>query len=859
MNKTNLLKKIKLDKTNFVFLSFLLLLTLVMLFFSFKSKFPGRDFFTNVALYLIGKELLKNFDIFFWSPHWFAGFPMTFLIGRAFIYNLIAFPFTFVLHPLEIFRVLIVFSHLLAGIGFYLFVKLLTNDFKASLTGAFVYALHPVHIYTSASFGYFEISLFYSLFPFLFFFIGKIILDNKKNCTSKLLSNTLEYKNVFISSILLSILFLSSTEMFFVTIPFLLFFILFTVFFYRQFNKLIPIFLIFVFFTCLTAFFWIPAVVETKWISLFPKDHIEWGIKNFVVPGIIQLLSQENNFYIGISLVVMILFSLFLNVFKRQNKIIIKNLDVNDFYFLFFLTIFVILNISISFGAFSIFERFQQIQALSSLSPFSYNLILIIIGLLIFLFFLILYISYGSKFIVFILFLLIIPFLKPFLILRYVVPLYRNIREPAFFYILTPIFGVSVLVSLFFCKLKEFCGGYFKFLLFLFSLLMFFDFFPHKNLLYLGQTLDKAFVERLNKIYSEIKKNEKNTSIISSITPGFSLLPFSPKNNESEEIELSQYRVISYEGYNPYLDFGATFNNFSVLRSCYNWTAPKWSGILINEMYLNLKNENWKIASDIAGIFNVKYAVDLVPLKPTLDKYMSSHNQDFLKYFEFPENRIFKSASVSKELEVIKVKKFKPYISFHSGKVFHLGDYNDLNLIPFFVNAGYSIIEIDSISSLVSLLKRIKINSKTDFFISTSDIINNKLIKHLLADKFLYQNIYSEKNLKDLVVYPLSSNPLKIANFKRVNSKEIKFDVYAFEDGILSISESYYPHWRVIIDGDRRKPLRVNQAFLGIEVERGIHSIKFYYSTPFYFKLGLLISFIAVFLMFAMMLKICLN
>ena len=60
--------------------------------------------------------------------------------------------------------------------------------------------------------------------------------------------------------------------------------------------------------------------------------------------------------------------------------------------------------------------------------------------------------------------------------------------------------------------------------------------------------------------------------------------------------------------------------------------------------------------------------------------------------------------------------------------------------------------------------------------------------------------------------------------------------------GILTIAESWYPHWRVQVDGQPGEVHRVNWALLGVRLEPGVHEVNFYFQRPWYVYVGYAIS-----------------
>jgi uncharacterized membrane protein YfhO len=59
--------------------------------------------------------------------------------------------------------------------------------------------------------------------------------------------------------------------------------------------------------------------------------------------------------------------------------------------------------------------------------------------------------------------------------------------------------------------------------------------------------------------------------------------------------------------------------------------------------------------------------------------------------------------------------------------------------------------------------------------------------------------------------------------------------------GILVLADSYYPGWKVFVDGKETKILRANHFFRGVVLEPGEHDVRFEYE-PWTFTLGLWIS-----------------
>lgn len=65
------------------------------------------------------------------------------------------------------------------------------------------------------------------------------------------------------------------------------------------------------------------------------------------------------------------------------------------------------------------------------------------------------------------------------------------------------------------------------------------------------------------------------------------------------------------------------------------------------------------------------------------------------------------------------------------------------------------------------------------------------------------------------------------------------------KNGILQITTSYSDGWKAYVDGKQVEVLKVNEAFIGINIKEGYHTIRFEYETP-YLKLGIVFSILGL-------------
>ncbi len=68
----------------------------------------------------------------------------------------------------------------------------------------------------------------------------------------------------------------------------------------------------------------------------------------------------------------------------------------------------------------------------------------------------------------------------------------------------------------------------------------------------------------------------------------------------------------------------------------------------------------------------------------------------------------------------------------------------------------------------------------------------------------------------------------------RERSDVIRLGVSVSSSGLLTIAESWYPHWRVYVNGVQRASVRANGALLGVWLEPGQHRIEFRFQRPWY-------------------------
>lgn len=77
------------------------------------------------------------------------------------------------------------------------------------------------------------------------------------------------------------------------------------------------------------------------------------------------------------------------------------------------------------------------------------------------------------------------------------------------------------------------------------------------------------------------------------------------------------------------------------------------------------------------------------------------------------------------------------------------------------------------------------------------------------------------------------------------NPDKIEFLARTDKDALLFVSQTYYPGWRVLIDGKEEKILRANHLFQAVALKEGEHRVSFSFSSPA-LKSGIFLSIIGV-------------
>ncbi len=128
-------------------------------------------------------------------------------------------------------------------------------------------------------------------------------------------------------------------------------------------------------------------------------------------------------------------------------------------------------------------------------------------------------------------------------------------------------------------------------------------------------------------------------------------------------------------------------------------------------------------------------------------------------------------------------------------------------------------------------------------FVSNWEVLEGEenILKKLISPEF---------DLKNKII--LSDNFDKFETYSKLPEYEIKslenksdrefYKLTSNQDGFLFVSETFYPGWKVYVDGKEERIYRANYTFRAVPIKRGIHEVLFIYR-PQSFKIGKLVSF----------------
>lgn len=135
------------------------------------------------------------------------------------------------------------------------------------------------------------------------------------------------------------------------------------------------------------------------------------------------------------------------------------------------------------------------------------------------------------------------------------------------------------------------------------------------------------------------------------------------------------------------------------------------------------------------------------------------------------------------------------------------------------------------------------------YMVSSIEVINDdkKLLERLFHPSFMSgQTALLESTPATFKPSKERQNNWRVEN-ATFASNQIIFNINATADGLLVLTDNYYPGWKAFIDNKQVPIYRTNYTFRGMVVPSGNHLVKFS-NEPFSLKLGVIISSLFLFL-----------
>jgi len=131
------------------------------------------------------------------------------------------------------------------------------------------------------------------------------------------------------------------------------------------------------------------------------------------------------------------------------------------------------------------------------------------------------------------------------------------------------------------------------------------------------------------------------------------------------------------------------------------------------------------------------------------------------------------------------------------------------------------------------------------YVVSVKPVAGMKLLRHKtlsVINYFLFQNpnvlprAYIRDSLKTTQIQ--SGSRCKIVKYA---PNVVQIDTSLSKSGFLFLSDTYYPGWKVYVNGEEKRIIKADIFFRAVTLPAGRHEVKFIYD-PLTFKIGSIIS-----------------
>ncbi|MFH1825505.1 MAG: YfhO family protein [Candidatus Firestonebacteria bacterium] len=173
------------------------------------------------------------------------------------------------------------------------------------------------------------------------------------------------------------------------------------------------------------------------------------------------------------------------------------------------------------------------------------------------------------------------------------------------------------------------------------------------------------------------------------------------------------------------------------------------------------------------------------------------------------------------------------------------------------INAKYLFTNKDLELSLLKLVKDFKVVKiyKNDvllphcYFTRNIKLVNNErdAFSYIFSDEFdPRKEVVIEGRGVEVVNNEKNASlaDKDIVNIEEYKSNIVKIKADISQDGMIVLNDTYYPGWRVYVDGQEEKIYPANYIYRGVQVKKGNHKIEFIFR-PATFVIGAIISLIS--------------
>ncbi|MBI5122704.1 YfhO family protein [Candidatus Roizmanbacteria bacterium] len=122
----------------------------------------------------------------------------------------------------------------------------------------------------------------------------------------------------------------------------------------------------------------------------------------------------------------------------------------------------------------------------------------------------------------------------------------------------------------------------------------------------------------------------------------------------------------------------------------------------------------------------------------------------------------------------------------------------------------------------------------------------------IISERVSNKKLYLYKNNNFLPEVYLAYVNKESVNMTRLDANSVKVEAVIQKPGLLVLTDSLYPGWKVYDNGKEGSLLKVNSVQKGINLASGKHELEFIYE-PVFYRLGLLISSFSFFVLIFML------